>query len=94
MENLKGEGLCVRCRTSWCLFCIVLVSFEAASVWLKIMARSGSDLQTFLPNTWLVARRTAVIHVLVVDVMANFASLSKLWLDDSAGPLVTHFSLP
>lgn len=58
------------------------------------MAHSGSDFQTFLPNAWLVARRAAVIHVLVVDMMANFASLSKLWMDDSAGPLVTHFSLP
>lgn len=60
------------------------------------MAHSGSGLQPFLPNAWLVARRAAVIHGihLVVDVMTNFASLSKLWLDDSAGPLVTHFSLP
>lgn len=64
------------------------------SVWLKMMARSGSGLQPLLPNAWLVARRAAVIHVLVVDAMTNFASLSKLWLDDSAGPLVTHFSLP
>lgn len=58
------------------------------------MARSGSGVQPFLPNAWLVARRAAVIHVLVVDVMTNFASLCKLWGDDSAGPPVTHFSFP
>lgn len=58
------------------------------------MAHGGSGLQPFLPNAWLVARRAAVIHDLVVNVMTNFASLSKLWLDDSAGLLMTHSSLP
>lgn len=58
------------------------------------MAHGGSGLQPFLPNAWLVARRAAVIHDLVVNVMTNFASLSKLWLGDSAGLLMTHSSLP
>jgi len=76
--------------------CFALYQFHLRppSVCLKIMARSGSGLQPLPPNPWLVARGAAVLHVLVVDVMTNFASLSRLWLDDSAGPLVTHFSLP
>lgn len=88
-----GKGPFVSCRPGGqCFLSVLWVSSEVLPQQDEVMTSSDANLQLLLFSTRPVAKKTAIIHLLIMDEMTNFVYVFKPWLDDSACPVVSYLN--